>query len=418
MTGKIQTRLALLAALAALAAVVVPATLAFGSHEGAVTNPGPAEYMFLRLGATDQVQFDTQTESISGKNNCTATTFAGPDLLNLAATGGSVGFVRDGFGVRSSGDGNGEPCGRAEAEDGETLSVTLGSATSDYLMTAVDLDLELKFNATVTILFKHGGTTVGQVTGWTGMGGSDDGPDSGDLDNFRFNSRSEGINSETNTIYFNEVEIVPTSGAVSLEGGADGTDPGDLVTTNNWSQFEIVKGFDGLITCGDTETIAEDGILTSGLLTMHSEDKGDGVWLVDTCDLKPFNADVTDDSLAFVPELEGTSARYTIEVTVENQVVTVDGDGQITSLIAEYNPEGDLSFPAGTTAPLAACEGQPNLEAGTAAYDAFWTQADVGLLPTGEVACFYSATVQPTSAGFGTELWGIYFEDDPGFSFK
>jgi hypothetical protein len=52
------------------------------------------------------------------------------------------------------------------------------------------------------------------------------------------------------------------------------------------------------------------------------------------------------------------------------------------------------------------------------AYDNFWKATNTGLLPTGESACWYRASVEPTSAGFGTEIWGIYFEDDPGFSFR
>lgn len=415
MNGKIQTRLALLAALAALVAVVVPATLAFGSHNGGISNPGPAEYVFLRLGNVDEFRFGDQAEVITGKNNCTATTFAGPDLMNLVGTGGAVGFVKDGFGVRSAGDGNGEPCGRVEFTKGEKISVKLGSALADYLMTAVDVDLELKFGAKVFVEYIHEDTVVATHM-FDPSDAADDGPDSGDLDNFRYLHRPM---SGDNPRYFDEVRFTPTAGALSLEGGADGTDAGDLVTSNNWSQFEIVKGaFDGDIDCGDTDTLTKAGVSTTGDVTMHSEDLGAG-WKVDpNCVLKPYNFDVTDSSLSFVPELTGTTARYTIEVTVEDQVITVDGNGQITSLVAEYNPEGDLSFPSSTTEPLQACEGEPNLDIGSAAYNTFWTQTDVGLLPDGENACWYHASVEPTSAGFGTEVWGIYFEDDPGFSFR
>jgi hypothetical protein len=422
MSGKIQTRLALLAALAALVAVVVPATLAFGSHDGGITNPGSPEYVFLKLGNTDAVVFGDQTETITGKNNCTATTFAGPDLLNLSAVGGSVGFVKDGFGVRSSGDGNGEPCGRVEADDGEVLSVTLGSAISDYLMTAVDLDLELKFNASVDIFFKHDGNVVAEVQDFTGMGGSDDGPDSGDLDNFRFNSRMYGVNTETDTVFFNEIVIDPDAGAVSLEGGADGTEAGELVTTNNWSQFEVVKGFDGDINCGDTDPLFEEGVSTSGNVTMHSEDLGEGWLLEPNCELKPYNFWLENDALAFVPELADSSARYTIEITVEDQQITVDGNGQITSLVAVYDPAPELTFPDGADeSALKACLDQPILDMGDDGYDAFWQQDDadgVGLLPAGESACWYHASVESTGSGVGTEFWGIYFEDDPGFSFR
>jgi len=419
MSGKIQTRLALLAALAALVAVVVPATLAFGSHQGGISNPGPAEYVFLRLGSTDAIVFGDQTETITGRNNCSATSFSGPDLLNLTAVGGSVGFVRDGFGVRSAGDGNGEPCGRVEADDGEALSVTLGAAMGDYLMTAIDVDLELKFNASVDVIFKHDTAVVARIDGWSGTGSTDDGPDSGDLDNFRFNSRMEGINVGTSTVFFNEVVFDPTSGAVSLEGGSDGTDAGDLVPGNNWSQFEVVKGFDGDINCGQTDPLVEAGVSTSGDVTMHSEDLGEGWLIAPNCELKPYNFWLEDDALAFVPELADSSARYTIEITVDNQPIVVESDGTISSLTAVYDPEPALTFPDGADeSALQACLAQPVLDTGAEGYGAFWTESDVGLLPAGESACWYHASVEPTGEGVGTEFWGIYFEDDPGFSFR
>ncbi|HEX5723141.1 MAG TPA: hypothetical protein VFZ06_10395, partial [Acidimicrobiia bacterium] len=116
----------------------------------------------------------------------------------------------------------------------------------------------------------------------------------------------------------------------------------------------------------------------------------------------------------------GTAARYTIEVTVEDQFVTVDSStGQVTSLVAVYNADGDLSFPAGATDSLLACEGQPLLDqSDSEAYNTFWTQPDTGLLPGTEIACWYHASVDPTGGGLGTEHWGIYFEDDPGFNFR
>jgi hypothetical protein len=53
-------------------------------------------------------------------------------------------------------------------------------------------------------------------------------------------------------------------------------------------------------------------------------------------------------------------------------------------------------------------------------YEIFWTASEVGLLPVGEQACFYSVSARLTSSesATGVEHWGIYFEDDPGFSFR
>jgi hypothetical protein len=399
----------------ALVAALVPAGLAAGSHDGSSITTGGTSVVSLTLGTTDRVTWTSETQTISGKNNCTVT-FGGSQLLVFTPGGGQLGFVKDGFGVKSTGDGTGEPCGRVEASDGETIAVSLGSALNGYLMTAIDVDLELKFNAAVDVIFKHDSATVATFTGFTGSGGSDDGPDSGDGDNFRFAYPGEG----DEPVLFDTVIFAPTAGAMSLEGGADGTENG-LLAANNSSQFQVVQSFDGQITCSESETIAEDGVSTSGVVTMHSEDPdGDGpaLWTTENCDLKPFFEDVEDDALAFVPELTGTDARYTIEVTVEDQLVTVDTNGQITSLVAVFNANGDLSFPGATTDPLQACVGQPVLDQSAAGYDAFWTQTDTGLLPGTEAACWYHASVDPTGGGSGTEHWGIYFEDDPGFSFR
>lgn len=411
MAGKtLRGRFALLVALAALAAVLVPGGLAVGTEESPIT--GDPSLVFLQLGGVDQVVFEDDVQGIVGSNNCTAVSFAAsPSLLSLNPSGGDLGFVKDSFGVRSNGDGNGEPCGRVEADDAEAISVTLGSDLSSYSMSAIDVDLELKFGAMIDVSFLHEGQMVATDT-FDPATPSDDGPDSADGDNYRYFNRPG--------VLFDEVVFTPTSGSLSLEGGSDGTEDGSLAA-NNFSQFEVVKAFDGEITCGDVETIGDpESDPVFGDITVHSMDtEGSGQWLVEPdCILKPFNADVDVDSLAFVPELEGTQARYTIEVTAKDQAITVDENGQITSLEAVYNPEGDLSFPPETTRPLLACEGQPNLDIGSTAYVAFWTQTDVGLLPVGESSCFYSASVTPTGQDIGTESWGIYFEDDPSWAWR
>lgn len=413
MTGKIQTRLALLAAVAALAAVVIPATLAAGSHQGSGGASGAPSYIFLEMGKNDRVTFEGQTQSISTRNNnCTVVTFGSPQLLVLTPFGGVLGHTKDALGVQSPGDGNGEPCSRVDSSKGEAISVRLGSALTGQLMSAVDVDLELKSNATVEVTYLHEGVEVASDT-FDPTDASDDGPDSGDGDNYRYAHRP--MDGESPAL-FDEVKFTPISGILSMEGGSDGTDQGSLAS-NNFSQFEVVQSYDGEITCGDNEPIGEGG-LTSGVVTMHSEDEGEGWLLEPNCDLKPYNAWTTDDALAFVPDLPGTTARYTIDVMVQEQAIVVDGEGTITSLTATYDPAPALNFPdVSADLPLQACEGTPELVPGPA-YDAFWTQADVGLLPDGESACWYSAFVEPTGEGLGTEHWGIYFEDDPGLRFR
>ena len=412
MVKRRRARVLLFGALA-LVAALLPAGLAAGSHDGSTTTFGDPSVILLTLGTKDEVRWPNGAQNITIRNNnCSVTIPTG--ILNITPIGGQLGAVKDGLGVKSSMDGTGEPCGRVEASDGEAISVALGSDLDGYLMSAIDVDLELKFNAMVDVIFMHDGATVHTFEDFSGTGGSDDGPDSGDGDNFRFSY--PGVDDDP--ILFDTVIFDPTAGAMSLEGGADGTENGSLAP-NNSSQFQVVQSFDGEITCDDTEPIGEEGVSTSGVLTMHSEDPVGSVgWTTENCDLKPFSEDVEDDALAFVPVLAGTAARYTIEVTVEEQLVTVESDGRITSLVAVFNADGDLSFPDTTTDPLQACLGQPVLDQAAAGYDTFWTQPTTGLLPGTEKACWYHASVDPTGGGSGTEHWGIYFEDDPGFSFR
>lgn len=168
-------------------------------------------------------------------------------------------------------------------------------------------------------------------------------------------------------------------------------------------------------------------------MDLDSSTTTEGQWVVDGCNLKPFNSELAAAALSYVPDLPATVARYTIDITVENQPLTTTG-GMITSLIAEYDPTGDITFPASSTQPLKACNGQPILD-GTH-YDTFWTQdtlyvlnpatglpvlvggSPVEIVPAGETACFYHATAAPTLPGFGTEYWSLIFIDDPSIGFR
>ncbi|MGH8923267.1 MAG: hypothetical protein ACRDWA_01280 [Acidimicrobiia bacterium] len=384
----------------------MPGGLAAGSHSGSAATDGDPSVVLLTLGQTDQVTWMTDTQAITSKNNCSVTFAAAPEILRVTPIGGQLGLVKDGLGVKSSKDGSGEPCGRVEAEDGEAISVSLGSHLDGYLMTAIDVDLELKFNAVVDVIFKHEGSTVHTLTGFTGTGGSDDGPDSGDGDNFRLNYRPLD---EGNQVLFDEVVFDPSAGALSLEGGADGTEDGMLDPDSNSSQFEVVKAFDGQITCGDTVTITDGDVEeVVAEVTMQALNLGSG-WDAGCTELKNYNDDVTSSSLTFAPLLEDSLARYTMELTIEDQPITTDGDGQVTSLVMEYSDGG----PESPEMPLQPCLGQPEFT------DAFFEQSDTGLLPGGgEFACYFGVSLMPTGEGVGTEVWSIYFEDDPTFSFR
>ena len=399
MAKRHRARIVSFGAVAALLAALLPAGLASGT--GSEDEPS---VVLLTLGSTDRVKWMTDIQAITSRNKCTPVTFAAsPEILKVAAIGGQLGLVKDGLGVKSTNDGTGEPCGRVEAEDGEAISVALGAHLDGYLMSAIDVDLELKFNAQVDLIFKRDGTTVFASTFSSG-GGSDDGPDSGDGDNYRVFVRPASGDSP---ILFDEVVFDPSAGAISLEGGADGTDKGTLDANSNSSQFEVVKGFDGQITCGDTVTIAEEGVpQVVGMVTMQALKLGTGAWDAACDELKNYNDDVTPSSLLFAPVMENSLARYTLDLTIANQPITTGNDGQITSLLMVYN-DGFGS----ANRPLRPCLGQPVFTL------TFFQQNSTGLLPSGEFACYYGVALTPTGNGVGTEAWKIYFEDDPNFSF-
>ena len=419
MANRRRTRVFFFGALA-LVAALLPAGLAVGSHEGDAA-VGASSVVLLTLGSTDQITWEGETQAITIRNNCTVVFGSSnpdlnADLLDITPNAGnSLGGVKDGFGVKSRGDGTGEPCGRVEADDGETISVSLGSDLASYLMNAIDVDLELKFNANVDVFFYHDGEKVDEYLDFSGSGASDDGPDSADGDNFRFAHVSSEL--------FDTVVFDPDSGSISLEGGADlpqnGTENG-ILAANTSSQFRVVQTFEGEITCNESEDIEDEavpgvlGTVTMFAMEFDPEGPDEFDWYIEDCLRKPFNESVSDETISFVPELEGTRGRYTIRITVEDQIVETDETGQIVSLTMVYDPEGDTN----PTDPLLPCEGQP-LDAGAEG----WREADVGLLPDDEAACYYAVSVidvalNSNNQTVGTEIWDIYFEDDPSFGFK
>lgn len=411
MSGRKHTRRTVVAALVALTAVLIPAAMASGSHDNTPIAGGDPSVVLLTLGAKDEVSWQGQKQAITtSRKTCTAVAFAAsPALLSVTAIGGVLGEVKDGLGVKSGKDGNGASCGRVDF--GESLSVALGSELDGYLMSAIDVDLELKFEATVRITFKHDGVTITTDT-FGGKGGPDDGPDSKDGDNYRYFARPT---SDGAPLYFDEVVFEAVAGSFSLEGGADGTTNGSLAS-NNSSQFEVVALYDGQITCGDEVTISDasaPGVVA--VVTMQSLNLSPGDpsgWDALCAQLKNYNQNVTPTSLLFAPALAGSNSRFTLTITAENQPITTGGDGQITSLVMEYND----GSPGAVDQPLLPCEAQPVFA------QSFWEQADTGLLPAGESACHYGVSVTPTGTGtggvVGTEVWKVYFEDDPAFLFR
>jgi hypothetical protein len=206
---------------------------------------------------------------------------AGADLVGLSPSpnNAAVGFVSDGIGVRASGEGTG-PCGRIDGNQKLTLSLSSRIApTTGATKAAADfaeLDIEGKFSAIFTIKGSlNGGTPLAQT--YNTMGG-DSGPDSGDGDNYRVRFPKTG------RFLFNSLEISVSSGAVSLEGGADGTQPCDSTLANeclaDGSLGETLETSDSLIhvvqydrtlACGESETQTSAGEPTNTLERVNNE---------------------------------------------------------------------------------------------------------------------------------------------------
>ncbi len=436
MSGKIQVRFAMLAALAALVAVLVPASLAAG-EEGVTAGAG---IIYLSMGISPSSYVitygDVTPQPIpTKKNDCTKVDALNPGNANsiLVVTeinALSLGEAKDQIGTKGPNDGSGEPCALAAAGAGtngedEGISVKLGEAAGDVLMDGFSVDIRLKSNGDVLATTYRDGAMVDSDP-FT-VEGPDNAPDS--RDNFRWTYEAAAGDE------FDEVRFMAVAGDFSLGGGANTTFYGDVGfdEQSKASQFRTVMAYDGDIECDpDFANIGvEDVDLTYGTVVMRAENL-DGSWRIDECVKKPYLADVGTDSIFFTPfdptGYSGTSARYTLEVAVENQPVTSDGNGQITSLVAEYDPAGSVDFPAGAGMPLKSCQFEPPLDSNASGYDSFWEQVSpvgqgsLNLLPSGDTACFISASVTVTGViggqTVGTEHWLLYFEDDPGVKFR
>lgn len=297
----------LLAVAGLLVVAVLQATPASSDSGGASTGGLPdAGVLRLKLGATDEFRFqvpavspsghyiDTSpatTQSVGVSAGCRLSLGAG-NLAELTSNVGTVGFVGDAIGVRGPGEGGGQPCGRVDAPS-QLLAMRLGSGLSGKAIDFAEIDIEGKFNAVLQVkgYFLGAGETCSSPPDEKLMkseqydltAGSDSGPDSGDLDNYRLrfpknvedaDGNLVAVNTAVNCLTFNAI-----SGGVSLEGGSDGTDAcdaldgciepslGDTIddTTAGASTFTTDSLFhlietDGVLACGGTATLTEAGI--------------------------------------------------------------------------------------------------------------------------------------------------------------
>lgn len=283
--------------------LLLVATMMFGlasitpasSQTSASTSTLTDGVLRLQLGATDHFKWqtppganngDTITQTIGSGASCGLTLDspdpAGANIVGFSPTptNANVGFVSDAIGVRGAGEGTGQPCGRIDGNQKLTLDLlsriapTTGSTkrAADF----AELDIEGKFGAVFTITGSLGASTYSETYD---SSGPDSGPDSADGDNFRTRFPSAG------RFLFNRLVFSVSSGAISLEGGADGTpacstaEGGDCELTGSLGQtlggtrdslIHVVQ-YDRTLNCGLSETQTGEGEPTNTLERVNNE---------------------------------------------------------------------------------------------------------------------------------------------------
>jgi hypothetical protein len=256
-------------AVVALAAALLPGSAAGSGSTPVITGGG---VLRLHMGADgDNVRFQpptssggaTLTQTITSKK-CVVPLSTATPLVKLgsvpAPPAGAVGFFDHGLGVQGPGDGTGTPCGRV---DGTTQSLVfeLAGSMAGKQIEFAELDVEAKFNVIVRAHAYLGTTLVGTSSLPSGSH-SDSGPDSGDLDNYRWLIHPDAPFDKLVL----SVDPSTPGGAFSLEGGADGTKPipgglGQALGTSD-SVFQLTDGLD----CGQSSgDVGGNGTPTANL---------------------------------------------------------------------------------------------------------------------------------------------------------
>ncbi len=194
---------------------------------------------------------------------------SGASLVSLIGEGAQAnkrpfaGLKDHRLGVGQNGEGTGEPCARINKSLGQTLTLRLTGDLAGMAIDYAEIDLGFKFNGSANLALSRDGSPVDQVV-IDCTGGSDCGPDSGASDNERIvlyvdPADAPGpdgwlaiqVAGPFDTIQFSPNQ--PSNGAISLEGGFDGSAAGPTGTTD--TVFNIVEVFDGEIDCGDTANL-------------------------------------------------------------------------------------------------------------------------------------------------------------------
>jgi hypothetical protein len=200
---------------------------------------------------------------------------SGFNVVGLSASNPSaVGYLTSGSGKYGLGVNTNEGTGKCTQINAPNEKLTLnlqngpGEALEGLYVDYMELDIEAKFNASITIELYRDGSPVGEpfVESCT-TSGSDCGPDSSDGDNFRIRVPRTGA------VLFDEMRLYSSGSsgsAVTLEAGADGTnyygfnDPavtglGESLGGTKDSVFHLVTLGEGVLTCTNGTNIATEG---------------------------------------------------------------------------------------------------------------------------------------------------------------
>jgi hypothetical protein len=231
-----------------------------------------------------------------------------------------AGLVSGSIGVRSTApgasEGKGEPCGRIDGLQ-QAIKVDLLGATA----TGFELDVEAKFDADLEVVLTppNGQSVTGTFVTSTDNG-SDNGPDSGDGDNFLVTSSALEPPAAAKAFPISSFTVQParsSGGAVSLEGGSDYTTPTDdgpwgFALGKTVTIIEVGALGTGVLDCGDVDS-SVDGVVLTRLAT-----NADG----SSCIAIPYSLSRDRDVITFAKDLltGQEAAQFTLQVTWEPEV--------------------------------------------------------------------------------------------------
>jgi|GEM_PF-2202704 len=345
-------------ALISIGLVTVPA---LGTHLIPPVHPNISDLpnegvLRLHLGDTDYFEFQiwngseyestvpAQLQDIGPPIRCELKGSAavdGPVAALSSVDGHNVGLNGDDVGLRKNGS-RGTPCGQVDLSEG-AISITLAGDLADKEMDYAEIDIEGKHDVAVSYQLYLGGVQVGGLQqAFNCEDDTDCGPDSSDGDNFRV-IVADAV--------FDRIDLIVTStegGEFSINGGADGTEPGplgDFLHTND-SLFHITDVEN--VTCNTAATpLGEEGG-PQGTFFLANCGGATGKSIA-------FEADTANNEVTITNVGAGIPGAYTLETWTFLPVPTTavlrydDGDGEFLAqfcLIDPRNPDG-ITVPDG-----------------------------------------------------------------------